>query len=164
MSARSSAFTHEYTQYIQYYWCNFYSWIWQKYFFLFTVLESFFAGGKLVSIEDQHEADFLLEHAELLSDIESSFWIGLYKNVEGAVSYLKHCYLSYHIWLLFTYYITLTIMQNYQILIATCVPTGKISIHFLYLRYNRKSLKVSPKWGDISLIIITGRDFPTGWC
>ncbi|XP_077347035.1 macrophage mannose receptor 1-like [Lithobates pipiens] len=39
-------------------------------------------GGKLASIEDQHEADFLFEHAELLGDIESTFWIGLYKNVE----------------------------------------------------------------------------------
>ncbi|KAM3929234.1 macrophage mannose receptor 1-like [Leptodactylus fuscus] len=39
-------------------------------------------GGSLTSIEDSTELDFLLRHTELLSDLEETCWIGLYKNVE----------------------------------------------------------------------------------
>ncbi|XP_069815227.1 macrophage mannose receptor 1-like [Dendropsophus ebraccatus] len=40
-------------------------------------------GASLTSIEDSSELDFLRYHTELLSDRQETFWIGLYKNVEG---------------------------------------------------------------------------------
>lgn len=54
--------------------------------------------GNMVSIEDQHEADFLYEHAELLSDKQSSFWIGLYRNVEGRWQWMDRVQIDYVSW------------------------------------------------------------------
>ncbi|XP_056375179.1 macrophage mannose receptor 1-like isoform X2 [Hyla sarda] len=45
-------------------------------------LQCLYYGASLTSIEDSMELDFLLHHTELLSDRQSIFWIGLYKNVE----------------------------------------------------------------------------------
>ncbi|XP_056375159.1 signal transducing adapter molecule 1 isoform X2 [Hyla sarda] len=48
-----------------------------------ATLECLHHGGSLTSIEDLAELDFLHLHTELLSDRQETFWIGLYKNVEG---------------------------------------------------------------------------------
>ncbi|XP_043921440.1 macrophage mannose receptor 1-like [Protopterus annectens] len=46
-------------------------------------LECLRQGASLVSIEDGLEQTFLWQNTELLSDKVSSFWIGLYQNVDG---------------------------------------------------------------------------------
>ncbi|KAM5158317.1 macrophage mannose receptor 1-like [Mantella aurantiaca] len=55
-------------------------------------------GGNLVSIEDQHEADFLFGHLVLLSDKARYFWIGAYRNVEGKWLWIDNTPMDYVNW------------------------------------------------------------------
>ncbi|KAM5158316.1 macrophage mannose receptor 1-like [Mantella aurantiaca] len=55
-------------------------------------------GGNLVSIEDQHEADFLFGHLVLLSDKAHHFWIGAYRNVEGKWLWIDNTPMDYVNW------------------------------------------------------------------
>ena len=42
-----------------------------------------FEGGALASIEDPDEQQFIQDQLSILSDGQSSFWIGLYKTHAG---------------------------------------------------------------------------------
>ncbi|KAM5158318.1 macrophage mannose receptor 1-like [Mantella aurantiaca] len=55
-------------------------------------------GGNLVSIEDQHEADFLISYLVLLRNKASSFWIGAYRNVEGKWLWIDNTPMDYVNW------------------------------------------------------------------
>nr|XP_015210001.1 PREDICTED: macrophage mannose receptor 1 [Lepisosteus oculatus] len=55
-------------------------------------------GGSLVAIEDPTEAVFLLQNAELQRDRAKSFWIGLYKNVNGAWLWIDNSVVDYTNW------------------------------------------------------------------
>ncbi|XP_067863183.1 macrophage mannose receptor 1 [Heptranchias perlo] len=46
-------------------------------------LECIRSGASLVSVEDPVESNFLLHTTEMMADKASSFWIGMYRNVEG---------------------------------------------------------------------------------
>ncbi|XP_069815124.1 macrophage mannose receptor 1-like [Dendropsophus ebraccatus] len=61
-------------------------------------LECLHHGGRLTSVEDSAELDFLRHHTELLSDQMSTFWIGLYKNVEDKWLWLDNTPLDFINW------------------------------------------------------------------
>ena len=47
----------------------------------------FLKGASLASIEDPSEQEFIKSHTSVYQDIHSSFWIGLYKNIRGTVTF-----------------------------------------------------------------------------
>ncbi|KAM4705171.1 macrophage mannose receptor 1 [Rhinophrynus dorsalis] len=61
-------------------------------------LECLQLGGSLVSIEDALESTFIWQHVELLEDRVKSFWIGLYRNVEGKWLWLDNTAVDYVNW------------------------------------------------------------------
>ncbi|MGH0174663.1 UNVERIFIED_CONTAM: hypothetical protein FKN15_068385 [Acipenser sinensis] len=55
-------------------------------------------GGALLSIEDTAEAKFIEENIEILQDRVKSFWIGLYKNVDGNWLWIDNSVVDYVNW------------------------------------------------------------------
>ncbi|MGH0154560.1 UNVERIFIED_CONTAM: hypothetical protein FKN15_027476 [Acipenser sinensis] len=55
-------------------------------------------GGALLSIEDTAEARFIEENIEILQDRVKSFWIGLYKNVDGNWLWIDNSVVDYVNW------------------------------------------------------------------
>ncbi|KAM3929565.1 macrophage mannose receptor 1-like [Leptodactylus fuscus] len=54
--------------------------------------------ASLVSLEDSVECDFLFHHVEVLSDKISSFWIGMYRNVEAKWLWLDNTPMEFVNW------------------------------------------------------------------
>ena len=47
----------------------------------------FCEGGSLASIEDPSEQEFIQRNAKIFQDSHASFWIGLFKNNKGTVTF-----------------------------------------------------------------------------
>ncbi|NXF20519.1 MRC1 protein, partial [Rhodinocichla rosea] len=58
----------------------------------------FFIGGLLASVEDLYESNFLIEHADLYASKTSSFWIGIYRNVNGQLLWQDNSALDFVNW------------------------------------------------------------------
>ncbi|KAM4688189.1 macrophage mannose receptor 1 isoform 2-T2 [Discoglossus pictus] len=61
-------------------------------------LECLKLGGSLASIEDNLETNFIWHHVEQLNDRVTSFWIGMYKNVEEKWLWLDNSPVDYVNW------------------------------------------------------------------
>ncbi|XP_075068019.1 macrophage mannose receptor 1 [Mixophyes fleayi] len=55
-------------------------------------------GSNLLSIEDSVESDFIFHHLELLNDRMSTFWVGLFRNVEGKWLWFDNTALDFVNW------------------------------------------------------------------
>ncbi|NWR96461.1 MRC1 protein, partial [Motacilla alba] len=55
-------------------------------------------GGMLASVEDLHESNFLIEHADLFASKTSGFWIGIYRNVNGQLLWQDNSALDFVNW------------------------------------------------------------------
>ncbi|NXW69031.1 MRC1 protein, partial [Hirundo rustica] len=58
----------------------------------------YFTGGVLTSVEDLDESNFLIEHADLYASKTSSFWIGIYRNVNGQLLWQDNSALDFVNW------------------------------------------------------------------
>ncbi|NXT96863.1 MRC1 protein, partial [Buphagus erythrorhynchus] len=55
-------------------------------------------GGRLTSVEDLDESNFLIEHADLYASKISGFWIGIYRNVNGQLLWQDNSALDFVNW------------------------------------------------------------------
>ncbi|KAG2458572.1 MRC1 protein, partial [Polypterus senegalus] len=56
------------------------------------------SGGNLLSVEDPMEATFVEKSIEILHDKAKSFWIGMYKNIDGSWLWIDNSVVDYVNW------------------------------------------------------------------